>query len=186
MIKNKIQFLKHLISEIEVTISNKESYSLNNNKSIKNSNTHDINHYELLNNGQLPPDLIKELGFFIQMYGDELIYFINVNCPPMLFLKAISAFIVQKEKYRFKELKSELNCYIDLEDVSDYRFVDYLTLGYSFYDSLYFVYMNRYQINRHNVWGLVSNTEYEKPRMLIKEVIEIKTTRTKIKNKPKT
>ena len=185
MIKNKIQFLKHLISEIEITISNEECYTLNNNKNIQNNNTHDINHSELLNNGQLSQDLINELGYFIQVYGDELLYFINKNCPPMLLIEAISVFTYEKEKYKFESLRKELNCYIDLEDVSDYRFASYLTLGYSFYDSLFFVFMNRYQIDRHNVWNLVSNTEYEKPQFLEQENNVESVTKTQVKNKPK-
>jgi hypothetical protein len=185
MIKTKIQFLKHLISEIEITISNKECYYPNNNKNIQNNNTHDINYNELLNNGQLSQDLINELGYFIQVYGDELLYFINQNCPPMLLIEAISLFTYEKEKYKFESLRKELNYYIDLEDISGYRFADYLTLGYSFYDSLFFVYMNRYQIHRYNVWNLVSNTEYEKPQFLEQENNIASTSKTKVKNKPK-
>ena len=171
----------HLLCEFR----NEECSSLNNNKNIQNNNTHDINHSELLNNGQLSQDLINELGYFIQVYGDELLYFINKNSPPMLLIEAISLFTYEKEKHKFESLRKELNCYIDLEDISDYRFADYLTLGYSFYDSLFFVYMNRYQIHRYNVWNLVSNTEYEKPQFLEQENNVESVTKTKVKNKPK-
>ena len=102
----------------------------------------------------------------------------------MLLIEAISLFTYEKGKYKFESLRKELNCYIDLEDVSQYRFADYLTLGYSFYDSLFFVFMNRYQIDRYNVWNLVSNTEYEKPENLIKEQNVDRVSKTKVKNRP--
>ena len=181
----KIQFTKNLISKIESTILNKNKQYLSHTDNVLNNRVFDINYQKLLLNGKLSPDLINELGYFIQVYGDELIHFIKNNCPPMLLIEAVSVFTFEKEKYQFETLRKELNCYIDLEDVSDYRFASYLTLGYSFYDSLFFVYMNRYQIHRYNVWNLVSNTEYEKPQFLEQENNIESTSKTKVKNKPK-
>lgn len=181
----KIQFTKNLISEIESTILNKNKQYLSYTDNVLNNRVFDINYQKLLLNGKLSPDLINELGYFIQVYGDELLHFIKKNCPPMLLIEAVSVFTVEIEKHQFERLKKDLNCYIDLEDVSQFRLADYLTLGYSFYDSLFFVYMNRYQINNYNVWNLISNTEYEKPQYLKQENKTDSTSKTKVKNKPK-
>lgn len=181
----KIQFTTNLISEIESTILNKNKQYLSYTDKVLNNRVFDINYQKLLLNGKLSPDLINELGYFIKVYGDELLYFIKNNCPPMQLIDAVSVFIFEKEKHQFEKLRKEVNCYSDLEDVSQYRLADYLTLGYSSYDSLFFVYMNRYQIDNCNVWNLVSKNEYEKPQFFKQENQTDSTSKTKVKNKPK-
>lgn len=181
----KIQFTKSLIAQIESTILNKNKQYLSYTDNVLNNRVFDINYQKLLLNGKLSPDLINELGYFIQVYGDELLHFIKINCPPMLLVETVSVFIFAKEKHQFETLRKELNCYSDLEDVSKYRLADYLTLGYSFYDSLFFVYMNRYQIDNCNVWNLISKTEYEKPQLFKQENKTNSTSIGIVKNKPK-
>lgn len=181
----KIQFTKNLIAQIESTILNKNKQYLSHTDNVLNNRVFDINYQKLLLNGKLSPELINELGYFIQVFGDELLHFIKINCPPMSLIEAVSVFTFEKEKYRFETLRKELNCYSDLEDISQYRLADYLTLGYSFYDSLFFVYMNRYQIDNYNVWNLISKTEYEKPQLIKQENKTGSTSKTIVKNKPK-
>ena len=185
MIKGNAQLLNALIEEIEDTIINKTASRMGNIEKVAKKAVLGLNHSALLNGKHLPLDLKNELGFLIQTYGNELLYFINQHCPPMSFSIAISAFILTKEKYRIKILEKKLNRYIDIEDIVIYRLADYLTLGYPFFDSLFYVYFHRYYPNKYNVWGLVSNTEYEKPDFKIKKSTPPLTSASLIKNKPK-
>lgn len=184
MSKSKIQFTKKLIVELESTILNRNNQYVSHTENILNTQVFDIDYQKLLFNEKLVPDLISEIGFVIQTYGDELLYVINENCSPKSLSERISIFIYEKEKHRLKALIKKLNSYTDLEDISQYRLSDYITLGFSFYDSLFFAYMNRYQICYYNVWNLVSNTEYEKP-LYLKQTNNIESiSKTKVKNKP--
>jgi hypothetical protein len=67
-----------------------------------------------------------------------------------------------------------------------YRLADFLTLGYPFIDSLYYVFFYRYNIDKKNVWKLISNTEYEKPAYLIIENTDIKRSKKTVKISPET
>lgn len=185
MIKNNAQLLNTLINEIEGTIINNEVSELASIGKAAKMAISDLDYTDLLNGKHLPLDLKNELGFLIQTYGNELLYFINQHCPPMSFSMAISAFIFEKEKHKVKKLQKILNRYIDIEDIIVYRLDDYLTLGYPFFDSLFYVYFYRYKIDKFNVWGLVSISEYEKPKYSPIEKIDKTVTTTKVKNNPK-
>lgn len=181
---NKNQLLTQLVSEIEQVIEedNTDSYESSNN--LKKEALWSIHHKNLLVNGHLPIDLINELGFLIQTYGNELLHFISKNCPPLPVPVAISTFIMKKEKHKVKSLKNKLNPYIDIEDIVIYRLAEYITIGYPLFDSLFYVYFYRFKLNQYNPWCLVSNTEYEKPKFLSIENINITITKRKNAYKP--
>lgn len=178
---NKNQLLTQLISEIEQVIEEDNTNSYESSNNLKKEVLWSIDHKALLINGHISIDLINELGFLIQTYGSELLHYIDIHCPPMSIPVAMSTFIMEKEKHKVKALKNKLNPYIDIEDIITYRFADYLTLGYPFFDSLFYVYFYSYETNKHNAWGLVSCHEYEKPSFL-NQVTNTKHSKSPIKN----
>jgi hypothetical protein len=117
MIKNNAQLLNTLINEIESAINNNGVSKLGTIKNSPNNAISGLNYKDLLNAKQLPWELKNELGFLIQTYGNELLYFINQHCPPMTLSMALSLFIFENEKHKVKNLKKQLNHYIDLEDI---------------------------------------------------------------------
>ena len=184
MIVNKTQLLKQLKTEVEQLITT-DALCITNAATSALRGISMYDYKELIVYGKLQPELVEELAFLIRKYGDELLFFINLNSPPKTIYESISIFVFEKESYKYNDLSLILNQYIDLEDIEAYRLSDYLTLGYHFLDCLFLVLFYRLVTGKYNVWELVSANEYEKPEFSYKEVIETRTSDTIVKNTPK-
>ena len=116
-----------------------------------------------MNNGHLPADLINELGFLLQDYGNELLHHIKVNCSPLPLAAAISSFIYEKEESEFYELQLKLNPSKDIDEIKDYGLREYLVLGYQFYDALFLVLEHKIKRKPCFYWGVLDESPIEYP-----------------------
>ncbi|MEO3682296.1 hypothetical protein ABHN84_08295 [Shewanella vesiculosa] len=165
MIVNKTQLLKQLKTEVEQLITT-DALCITNATTSALRGISMYDYKELIVYGKLQHELVEELAFLIQKYGDELLFFMNLNYPLNTIYESISNFVFKKESHKYNDLSSKLNRYIDVEDIEKYRLNDYLTLGYHFIDSLFLVYFYRLYTGKYNVWDLVSSFDYDKPLFL--------------------
>lgn len=107
----------------------------------------------MLNNQCLLVELVNELEFLLQEYGQKLMEYINSSFPPIPLAAAISTFVSYREKAKFSELQTKLNPGMEPEEIKDYKLSDYLILGYQFYDALFFVCSHKNGRNEKLLWG---------------------------------
>ncbi|MBO9490608.1 hypothetical protein J7384_09550 [Endozoicomonas sp. G2_1] len=122
----------------------------------------------MLNNQCLLVELVNELEFLLQEYGQKLMENINSSFPPMPLAVAISTFVFYKEKAKFSELQTKLNPSKEPEKIKDYTLIDHLILGYQFYDALFYVYFHIYQSEKNLHWGNNSPEIREYPMFISK------------------
>ncbi|NMP32609.1 hypothetical protein HII17_13665 [Thalassotalea sp. M1531] len=155
MLKLQLHIQNQLIREIEQTIINEQCHWLSDKYEAPTRAVWAVDHKLLLTNSHLPVELINELGFLLQYYGKELIEHIKNQCPPLPLAAAISKFVFEKEKAKFQVLQLRLNPSKEPKDLTKFKLRDYLILGYSFYDALFFVYTHNYELDMGYVWGIV-------------------------------
>ena len=155
MLKEQQALLARLITEIESAIITEQCRVISDKYKAPTRAVWTVDHKLVLDNKHLPVELVNELEFLLQEYGQELMDYINSSCPPFPLAAAISTFIFNKEKAKFSELQTKLNPSKEPDEIKAYKLSDYLILGYQFYDALFFVFSHKVKNSINNYWGLV-------------------------------
>ncbi|REL27271.1 hypothetical protein DXX93_12300 [Thalassotalea euphylliae] len=162
MLKEQQALLARLITEIESTITTEQCRVISDKYKAPTRAVWTVDHKLVLDNQCLPVELINELEFLLQEYGQELMDYINSSCPPLPLAAAISSFVFNKEKAKFSELQSKLNPSKEPDKIKAYKLSDYLILGYQFYDALFFsLYHSQPLLTWY--WGVPVKNLFDKP-----------------------
>lgn len=181
MLKEQLKLLDELVHEIETTIKQGKCRLISIKFNAPTRAVRTVDHKLLLDKGHLPIELINELEFLLQKYGNELIEFIKEQCPPLPLAAAISTFIFNKEKAKFRKLQTKLNPSKEPEDIKGFKLVDYLILGYQFYDALFFKCAHSGLKLSKFWWGIVYSSKFERPKGIENKEFKHGSSKSKLK-----